>query len=162
MASVHRIYPPFLQEALDHAARLVDVLVSLESDTARFARKRWLVGRAAEAECVVEAVTQDWGRGAISDANAVRSILAYVQALHRGLAVQLGELAPACCVSALVVTATPVSLPAVTPQRPSSRMPPSDVGSTWEVSERELLDETYVPERSEAALLCATYVPGAD
>ena len=135
-------YPPFLDEAVDHARRLVLLLDALDARPRSHART-WLLGRVEELRCVTSAVTSDWLRGKSSTVDATRSLNTYIQTLHGGLAVHFGELAPACCVCSLVVTATPISF--VPPQRSRPTIPVRDVQRTWDVDERDLIEATYVP-----------------
>jgi len=150
MRMLSPIYPPFLQETVDHASRLVLMLTNLDSRTMRRPAQRWLVGRATEVECVVDALTLDWRRGAMSDASTTGSINAYLHLVHRGLALHFGELAPSCCIGSLVITASPASFLDVTTSFPTSaRAVTVELQSTWEVvDDAQLLDVTYVP-RSE-------------
>ena len=136
---------PFLQAATEHCERMVELLIALEGRTPRGIRQRWLVGRAAEVECVVQVVTSDRARGLLSVADAVRSLNAYLQGLHRGLALHFGELAPSCCLPSLLATAIPSSALAITPQFPSSRHPTADLSTTWEVDDAQILEVTYAP-----------------
>jgi len=140
-------YPPFLQEAVDHAERLVDLLRRLDTRSARRSAATWLVGRVDEVECLVEDLTLEWRSLGMSAEEAARSVNAYVQALHRGLAINFGELAPSCCVGSLVITASPASFLDVTRSFPPSvESPWEGVGSTWgEVMDEEILDATVVP-----------------
>ncbi len=144
MGTFHAMYPPFLREAVDHARRLAALLDEMETRPGRRPPKPWLVGRAEEVECVVAELTGDWRRGGLNVAGAARSINAYVQGLHRGLAIHFGELAPACCVRSLVVTATPASFLTVTRAVPSSKTT-GDVATTWDVQDAEIVEVTEGP-----------------
>jgi hypothetical protein len=147
MGAFGPFYPPYLQEAVDHAERLVELLQGLDQHAARKSAATWLVGRVEEVECLVGELTLEWRCGDMSAAETAQSVMAYVQALHRGLAINFGELAPSCCVTSLVATAPPVSFLDVTRSFPPSMAPRwEDVNSTWgEVEEKELLESTYVP-----------------
>jgi hypothetical protein len=140
-------YPPFLQEAVNHAERLVEVLEALDPTTARLSATTWLVGRVEEVECLVGELTAEWKRGEMSESEATHSVNTYVQALHRGLAINFGELAPSCCVNSLIITATPASFLSVTASFPPSISPGQALASsTWaEVMDAELVDATYAP-----------------
>ncbi len=133
-------FPPFLDDAVDHARRLVRLLDALDVPPRSHART-WLLGRADELRCVRDAVTGDWLGGRISTVEAVRSLNFYIQTLHRGLAVHFGELAPSCCVCSLVVTATPSSLLTVS----FPHTPVRDLQRTAAVEERDLLSVTRIP-----------------
>lgn len=138
--------PPFLTEALSHALRISEVLSRLPGGTRRTpARHRWLVGRTAELKCLSDAVMDDWRHARITDVEATQSINAYIQLLHRGLALHFGELAPSCCISSLVITASPVSYADVTRSVPAPTRPPSArtaVEPTCEIEDSEILDIT--------------------
>jgi hypothetical protein len=141
-------YPQFLQEAVDHADRLAQLLKSLDPRSARRAASTWLVGRVDEIECLVGVLLDEWRCGSVSAAEAAQSVNAYVNALHRGLAMNFGELAPACCVTSLVITATPASFLEVTARFPAS-MQWRDESSTWgEIDDAEILEVTSAPRSS--------------
>jgi hypothetical protein len=141
-------FPPFLEDAVDHARRFILLLEALEPSSVRRPAKMWLEGRIEEVRCVVDAVTADWQFGHTSTAEAAQSLNMYLQGLHKGLAVHFGELAPSCCVCSLVVTATPVSLV------PGSKAPAPkpkwrrELMTTPEVGEGELLAVTALPRSS--------------
>jgi hypothetical protein len=146
MGAFGPFYPPFLQEAVDHAERLVDLLQGLDTRTARRSASTWLVGRVEEIECLVGELVFEWRSSERTAAEAAQSVNAYVQALHRGLAINFGELAPSCCVTSLIITASPASFLEVTRSFPPSEAFWGDMNSTWgEVEDAELLDATYVP-----------------
>jgi hypothetical protein len=140
-------YPPFLQEAVNHTERLVDVLEALDPTAARRSATTWLLGRVEEVECLVGELTAEWKRGEMSEPDATQAVNSYVQALHRGLAINFGELAPCCCVSSMIITATPASFLSVTASFPPSiDAGHASVGSTWaEVMDAEIVDATYSP-----------------
>jgi hypothetical protein len=146
MRAFGRHYPPFLQEAVDHAQRLVELLQTLDPRAARRSAATWLVGRVGEVECLVGELVDDWQRGAVSEADAAGAVNAYVGALHRGLAINFGELAPSCCVQSIIVTATPASFLSTTRSFPRSVGAASIAPtSTWaEVQEAELIVATRV------------------
>ncbi len=132
-------HPRYLQDAVDHASRLIDTLAVLEPSSQRRSAELWLVGRAEEIDCVVRSVLVDWRTGRLDNSNAARSIQAYVALLHRGLATHFGELAPSCCMHSLVVTASLPSYRAPTSSFPPSAAPTRSLASTWdEVDEDEL------------------------
>jgi hypothetical protein len=140
-------YPRYLQEAVDHAGRLIETLNALEPRSARRSAELWLVGRVEEIECLVGTVLREWRTGLVDVAEAARIINAYLHGLHRGLAMHFGELAPSCCVYSLVVTAAPASYVSVTSSfPPSTRAKTVELGSTWgEVEDAELLDLSVAP-----------------
>jgi hypothetical protein len=156
-------FPPFLEEAVDHARRLVRLLEQLDPGPVRRPAQTWLVGRVEEVRCVIDAVTHDWRGARTSTADATRSLNTYIQSLHRGLAVHFGELAPVCCVCSLVVTATPVSLaPAASSMTPVT--PRWDVRKTWERGARAARGVEHsvdIHEAPEVDLLEVTVVPGS-
>jgi hypothetical protein len=139
-------YPPFLQDAVDHAERLVEVLHAIDPRSARRGAASWLVGRASEVECLVAELTADWKKGTMAEQDAACAVNAYVHALHRGLAMNFGELAPSCCVHSLIITSTPASFLATTRSLPCSIDGRAvEVTSTWaEVDESELIPQTKV------------------
>jgi hypothetical protein len=147
MGAFGPFYPPFLQEAVDHAERLVELLRALDTQTARRSAATWLVGRVDEVECLVEDLTLEWRTFGMSAQEAAAAVNAYVQALHRGLAINFGELAPSCCVGSLVITASPASFLDVTRSFPPSvETGWEEASSTWgEVQDEEILGETFVP-----------------
>jgi hypothetical protein len=134
-------YPPFLDEAVDHARRLALLLGALDPKTGH--ARTWLLGRVDEVWCITDAITRDWLRGKTGTVAAVRSLTTYIQAIHRGLALHFGELAPSCCVCSLVVTATPISY--TPPRRLLETTSPGGLQVTLEVDERELIQVTRVP-----------------
>jgi hypothetical protein len=136
--------PPFLTEALSHSIRIAEVLSRLPASTRQRPGQRWLVGRTAEVQCLTDAVMDDWRHGRVTDVEATQSINAYIQLLHRGLALHFGELAPSCCISSLVITASPVSYADITRSLPAPTRPPSGtvVEQTSEIGDEEILDIT--------------------
>jgi len=138
--------PPFLTEALSHSIRISEVLSRLPANPRRRPGQRWLVGRTAEIQCLTDAVMDDWRHGRVTDVEATQSINAYIQLLHRGLALHFGELAPSCCISSLVITASPVSYADITRSLPAPTRPRPESGTvvepTSEIGDEEILDIT--------------------
>ena len=95
-------YPKDLAKVIEHARRLKALLDELE----RVRTDAWFLGRAGELRGVVGLAVADWRRGA-SDAEAAgRTILAYVDELHRGASKRLRcGLALECCEGDDVITA---------------------------------------------------------
>ena len=78
-------YPKDLGKVIEHAKRLKDLLDELE----RVRTDAWFLGRAGELRGVVGLAVTDWRSGA-SDAEAAgRTIVAYVDELHRGASKRL-------------------------------------------------------------------------
>jgi len=140
-------YPAYLQEAVDHAERLVELLEQLDPRSARRSATTWLVGRSEEVECLVVDLVAEWERGEVGESEAAQSLNSYLQGLHRGLAINFGELAPSCCAHSLVVTASPASYLSVTRSFPPSVGPRSSaLTATWgEVEEEAILSSTWAP-----------------
>ena len=107
-------YPPLLQEEVNHAERLVDLLHRVPVPHANDAASAWLTGRAEEIECFVGEVTADWTAARIRSIAAALSIGTYIEGLHRNLARRLGVETPRCCSPLLDVTAPPLSSASVT------------------------------------------------
>jgi hypothetical protein len=114
-------YPPFLQEEVNHAERLADLLYRVPVPAAEDEASAWLTGRAEEVECFVRMVTADWSAGRIRSVPAAVAIGTYVESLHRDLARRLGVETPRCC-RPLDVTALPVSCASITV---AATIPPS-------------------------------------
>ena len=95
-------YPKDLAKVIEHAKRLKDLLDELE----RVRTDAWFRGRAGELRGVVGLAVTDWRRGT-SDAEAAgRTILTYVDELHRGASKRLRcGLALECCEGDDVITA---------------------------------------------------------
>jgi hypothetical protein len=138
------VFPPYLNDAIEHLERLADVLETLDPRLARRAASTWLIGRLAEGECLLGALVRDWRDGTLTEAEAARSLNGYLNEIHRGLAVNFGELAPACCVNSLMATATPASYLSVTTSLENVVRPAGfALTSTWaEVDERELVESS--------------------
>jgi hypothetical protein len=107
-------YPPFLQEEVNHAERLANLLRRVPVPGADDEASAWLIGRADEIECFVGEVTADWNTGRVRSIPAAVAIGTYVDGLHRNLARRLGVRTPRCCSSTLDVTAAPLSCASVT------------------------------------------------
>jgi RNA polymerase sigma factor FliA len=95
-------YPKELAKVIEHAKRLKNLLDELE----RVRTDAWFLGRAGELRGVVGLAVADWRRG-VSDAEAAgRTILTYVDELHRGASKRLRcGLALECCEDDDVITA---------------------------------------------------------
>jgi hypothetical protein len=141
MSTFGRTYPPFLQEAVDHAERFVLLLESIDTRTGRTSAGTWLLGRVEEVECLVGALIEDFRRDRASEAEAAKAVSGYLKALHKGLAIQFGELAPCCCADSMTRTAPSQAKLAVTAVLPVETHPGWEpASSTWaEVEEGELV-----------------------
>jgi hypothetical protein len=140
-------YPSFLTEALRHAERLTGVLESLDPSRRGPAAAKWLLGRASEVDCVVQLVISDWSAGQRSEVHAAQALNGYVSVLHRGLALHFGELAPPCCISSLVITASPASYDSPTSVFPRILEPSWATSNvTWhEVEDADIVSITHGP-----------------
>jgi hypothetical protein len=107
-------YPPFLQEEVNHAERLANLLRRIPVPGADDEASAWLIGRSDEIECFVGEVTADWNGGRVQSIPAAVAIGGYIDGLHRHLARRLGVRTPRCCASTLDVTAAPLSCASVT------------------------------------------------
>jgi hypothetical protein len=113
MSAFGPFYPPALQQAINHAERLSDVLARLPVAGAEDAETAWIVGRVDEIACFVRAITRDWRGGGVEESHAAVAIGTYVEGLHVGLARRLGVGTLACC-AVLDRTARPVRCDAST------------------------------------------------
>jgi RNA polymerase sigma factor for flagellar operon FliA len=96
-------YPGELGQAIGHAKRFAKVLAKLEAEGQG---STWITGRAGELRAVVSCAVQDWRSGAQSEDGARRSIVAYVEELHRGASRKLRcRRALECCSRGDAVTA---------------------------------------------------------
>jgi hypothetical protein len=136
---VHRLfgpgYPPFLQEAVDHAERLVHYLEAVDPATGRATAATWLVGRSEEIECFVATFVQGWRRGEATEREAARSVNAYLQALHQAVATQFAELAPSCCGDGHGARRWPARALATTVKRPLSTIDGSESVTSTAIDE---------------------------
>jgi hypothetical protein len=114
MSGFGPFYPPLLQDAVNHAERLANMLRRVPVPGADDEASAWVTGRAEEIECFVSAVTRDWRAARLSDASAAATIGCYVDTLHRDLGTRVGLHAPRCCTSPYDVTAEPLSCLSVT------------------------------------------------
>jgi hypothetical protein len=139
------VYPSFIAEALRHAERLTAVLESLDPRTRGVSASTWLLGRASEVDCVLQLVISDWRAGRTSEVHTARAINSYLAALHRGLALYFGELAPPCCISSLVITATAASFDSSTRRFPRAASPKwHSANATWtDVDDSDILSVSY-------------------
>jgi RNA polymerase sigma factor for flagellar operon FliA len=95
-------YPKDLAKVIEHAKRLKDLLDELE----RVRTDAWFLGRAGELRGVVGLAVADWRRGTRDAEAAGRTILTYVDELHRGASKRLRcGLALECCEGDDVITA---------------------------------------------------------
>jgi hypothetical protein len=114
-------YPPFLQEEVNHAERLADLLRRVPVPSADDEASAWLTGRAEEIECFVGGVTMDWRAARVRSLTAAVAIGTYIEGLHRNLARRLGVETPRCCSPLPDVTRPPVSYVSMTV--PAARVP---------------------------------------
>ncbi len=132
------VYPPYLKDAVAHAARMAALLDAMERPGRRLA-EAWRTGRASEIACVVDVAVHDWRAGVVGEVGAARSVREYLRTLHAGLALHFGELAPRCCVGSLTDTSTPDPDRAETPALDLVLRAAAARAATWaEVDELEL------------------------
>jgi hypothetical protein len=87
-----------LRAVMSHAERLADLLGRVEQAAAPFPPACvWLIGRAAELQCIVHLVASDWQVGRLSAEAAARRLNLYVKELHDGMAMHLDIGTPVCC-----------------------------------------------------------------
>jgi hypothetical protein len=90
--------PPVLRPVLEHAERFAEVLAARERHVSTRDRAAlWLVGRAGELRCVVQAVTDDWRSGRLSPGQAAIDLALHLESIHRGFAEIVGRQTPLCC-----------------------------------------------------------------
>jgi hypothetical protein len=105
MSTFGPFYPARLQESINHAERLVDML-SVHQECAHDG-EIWLNGRADEIQCFVLAVAEDWRAGRVGEQAAKRSIDDYLEDLHLSIALYFGQDVPSCCRAVAARTALP-------------------------------------------------------
>jgi hypothetical protein len=100
---------PLLQDAVNHAERLSGVLKTAvpRDDDERAAA--WLAGRVDEIEVFVDLTVGRWRIEGVDERAAANSIVRYLDAMHRGLALHFGELRMKCCCDGLFSTSVPTS-----------------------------------------------------
>src|SRR5258708_8804001 len=111
-------YPVIFQAVINHAERLAELLAQRERVTREFdAGALWLMGRAAELECVAAMVVVDWQEGRLPAEAAASKLARYVRELHDGLAMHLDVEMPACCHAPLATSPGPGGLKHRRPSR---------------------------------------------
>jgi hypothetical protein len=98
---------PLLQDAINHAERLSELLRITRPRPGDERGAAWLVGRIEEMEIFVELIVQRWRFESVAEADAATAITAYLDALHHGLALHFGELSLKCCCDSLFSTSIP-------------------------------------------------------
>lgn len=115
-------YPAPLQEVVNHAERLVNLLragrlVSAPLDEWAAA---WMSGREGEIERFLELTLSGRAQGKVDDATAAAILAGYLASLHEGMARRLGlHRAPCCGAGANETTAPP--RPAADPMSRAAR-----------------------------------------
>jgi AcrR family transcriptional regulator len=118
-------YPAPLQEVVNHAERLAELLrtgrlVSAPIDDWAAA---WMTGREGEIERFLELTLTGRAHGTVDDAAAAAILAGYLASLHEGMARRLGLHRPACCSGAGEATALPPSGDAITREVPIGSTP---------------------------------------
>jgi hypothetical protein len=142
-------YPAPLQEVVNHAERLADLLrtgrlVSVPLDDWAAA---WMSGREEEIERFLEYTLTRRAHGKVDYATAAAIIAGYLASLHEGMARRLGLHRPACCSAAGEATALPPHGDAITREVPLG-LTPADPKSCTLRSVEDLLDN-LVDSRTE-------------
>jgi AcrR family transcriptional regulator len=132
-------YPAPLQEVVNHAERLAELLrtgrlVSPLDDWAA----AWMSGREEEIERFVEHTLTRRAQGKVDDAAAAAILAGYLASLHEGMARRLGLHRPMCCRAAGEATALPPKGDAITRDVPLG-LTPSDPKSSTLISIEDLL-----------------------
>ncbi len=114
-------YPPTLQQVVNHAEKLREVVAihELTPPSDEWAEV-WLLGRAQEIGEFVGEIARAWRGGEISDQKAARSLVGYIESLHAGLARHLGVTVPTCCRASPNATALGGPVDALTRDMPLS------------------------------------------
>ncbi len=89
-------YPEPLQEAVQHARRLVASLTLVPLDVDEWGAA-WITGRDEEIECIVGMTLDAWRLSQIDAESAARRLEAYVAGLHGGLVRFLHVSVAPCC-----------------------------------------------------------------
>jgi hypothetical protein len=112
-------YPAPLQEVVNHAERLAELLrtgrlVSARQGPVDEWALAWMSGREGEIERFVELTLTGRARGRVDDAAAAAILTGYLAFLHDGMVRSLGLHRPACCSGAGEATVLPPSGDAIT------------------------------------------------
>jgi len=98
MSTFGPFYPASLQETVNHAERLCEVLVAYElSPPSNEWAAAWTVGRADEVARFAEHVTASWRGGTLGERDASETLRGYLASVHEGMALHLGRIEPPCC-----------------------------------------------------------------
>jgi hypothetical protein len=98
MSTFGPFYPVSLQETVNHAERLCEVLVAYElSPPCNEWAAAWTVGRADEVARFAEHVTASWRAGQLAEGDASETLHGYLASVHEGMALHLGRIEPPCC-----------------------------------------------------------------
>jgi len=113
-------YPAPLQEVVNHAERLAELLrtgrlVAAPLDDWAAA---WMIGREGEIERFLELTLTGRAHRTVDDAAATAILAGYLASLHEGMARRLGLHRPACCNGAGEATALPPPGDAITREVP--------------------------------------------
>jgi hypothetical protein len=91
-------YPPALQEVVNHAERLADLLVAHELSPPHDEwAQAWLLGRASEVSHYAEHVVASWRAGRLDEAAAAAALDGYLDVVHEGMARHLPHASRGCC-----------------------------------------------------------------
>ena len=109
MSTFGPFYPRRLQELVNHAERMARVLKVEERGARRGGlRDAWIAGRAGEVERFVEVVAAEWREGRRSVASVEKAVSAYLESLHDGMVMHLGDRGFDCCLAGLDTTTAPL------------------------------------------------------
>jgi AcrR family transcriptional regulator len=118
-------YPAPLQEVVNHAERLAELLRSgrLVPGPIDDWAAAWMAGREEEIERFLELTMSGRDKGKVDDATAAAVVAGYLASLHEGMARRLGLRRPACCDAGSEQTARPALGDAVTREVPAGHTP---------------------------------------
>jgi hypothetical protein len=98
MSAFGPFYPPLLQDVVNHAERLSELLLAHElAPPADEWAQAWVLGRAEEVARLTEHLIDSWRTRRLDEVQAAAALRDYVAAVHEGMAAHLGCTAPVCC-----------------------------------------------------------------
>ncbi len=123
-------YPSDLQDAVNHAERLAELVARLRLPSHEGAATAWLVGRADEIETVVTLVAREWTSKDASESSAARTLRGYLATLHVGMALHFPRAPLSCCAADFATTALPAAAMDATLESPRYAFAPFRVDDT--------------------------------